>query len=225
MGRIFDCDQHMYEPRDAFTRHIEPEYANRVVGPITMADGEERVMMSDRLLINVEPEFKKAYIPGSLKEMLKNMATGAPVETYMFQPMQVEYMDRDARLEAMDKQGLDATIMYPGSWALFSEAYIRQTDVLFANLRSFNTFMAEQWGFAFKDRPAFAMVGEYSSLPSLLTTEVLRIVSVPVLAIRDVAVSYGTPDRLTESSANSPSLLMTGNSLGPHHAWPKKPQA
>ena len=27
--RVFDCDNHYYEAKDAFTRHIEPEFAKR----------------------------------------------------------------------------------------------------------------------------------------------------------------------------------------------------
>ena len=41
MGRIFDCDQHMYETPDAFTRHIAPEWAHRTVKPVTLANGED----------------------------------------------------------------------------------------------------------------------------------------------------------------------------------------
>nr|WP_007507181.1 MULTISPECIES: amidohydrolase family protein [Pseudofrankia] len=152
MGRIFDCDQHMYETLDAFTRHIAPEWAHRTVKPVTLENGDEAILMGERILVAVEPEFRKAYKPGSLKEMLKQMSTGAPTETYMFEPMRDVYQDRDARLREMDAQGLDATIMYPGSWGLMAEAYITRPDALYANLRSFNTYMNEQWGFDHKGR-------------------------------------------------------------------------
>jgi predicted TIM-barrel fold metal-dependent hydrolase len=191
VGRIFDCDQHMYEARDAFSRHIEPDFAHRVVAPIVMPNGEERVLMGDKLLVNVESEFDKAYIPGSLKEMLKNMATGKPVETYMFQPMQQEYLDRDERVAAMDRQGLTSTIMYPGSWALFSEAYIDEADVLYANLRSFNSFMDEDWGFDYKN----------------------RIYAPASLSLRDLDLAVRELDRVLEMGARF-ILLPTGPAYG-----------
>ena len=28
---IFDADNHYYEPRDAFSRHLDPRYADRAV--------------------------------------------------------------------------------------------------------------------------------------------------------------------------------------------------
>src|SRR5947209_19991226 len=142
----------MYETPDAFTRHIAPEWAHRTVKPMTLAKGEDVMLMGDGILVAVEPEFGKAYKPGSLKEMTKQMSTGAHAETYMFEQMKREYQDRDTRLSRMDEQGLDATIVYPGSWGLMCEAYMRQADMLFANLHSFNLYMDEQWGFAYQDR-------------------------------------------------------------------------
>lgn len=152
MGRIFDCDQHMYETADAFTRHIPSEWAHRTIKPVTLHNGEDGILMGERLLVAVEAEFHKAYKPGSLKEMLKQMSTGAPPETYMFEDMRPEYQNRDDRLAQMDAQGLDATIMYPGSWGLMAETHIDKAGMLFANLHSFNLYMNEVWGFAHQDR-------------------------------------------------------------------------
>nr|WP_207770230.1 amidohydrolase family protein [Frankia canadensis] len=153
MARVFDCDQHMYETEDAFTRHIAPEWATRTVKPVKMHDGTDAILMGERLLVAVEAEFHKAYKPGSLKEMLKQMSTGAPAETYMFEDMRTEYQNRDARLAEMDRQGLDGTIMYPGSWGLMAEAHMSdKPDMLFANLHSFNLYMDEEWGYAYQNR-------------------------------------------------------------------------
>ena len=34
---LFDCDTHCYEPRDAFTRYLPKEFADRAITP-----GQER---------------------------------------------------------------------------------------------------------------------------------------------------------------------------------------
>lgn len=146
-GRIFDCDQHMYETRDTFTRHLPADLHGKAIAPVTLADGREVILAGDRLVVAIEPDFGEAYKPGSLKEMLKQMATGAPPEDYMFEPMRAEYQNRDARIAEMDRQGVDGTIMYPGGWALFAEEYVSDTEALYANLSSLNTFMEEEWGF------------------------------------------------------------------------------
>src|SRR4051812_27465322 len=92
--RIFDCDQHMYETQDTFTRHLAPEFLGRAITPTKLANGKEVILAGDRLIVAIEPEFGEAYKPGSLAQMLKQMASGAPPEDYMFEPMRQEYQDR-----------------------------------------------------------------------------------------------------------------------------------
>jgi predicted TIM-barrel fold metal-dependent hydrolase len=144
--RIFDCDQHMYETRDAFTRHLDPEFLGQAITTVKLANGKEVILAGERVLVALEPEFGEAYKPGSLKEMLKQMASGAPAETYMFEPMREAYQNREARLRVMDEQGVDGTIMYPGGWALMAEEYVTDTRALYANLHSLNLYMDEEWG-------------------------------------------------------------------------------
>lgn len=147
MGRIFDCDQHMYETRDTFTRHLPEEFLGRAITTTKLANGREVVLAGDRVVVALEPEFDEAYKPGSLKEMLKSMASGNPEETYAFEPMAESYQNKAARLREMDQQGIDGTIMYPGGWSLMAEEYVSDTEALYANLHSLNLYMEEEWGF------------------------------------------------------------------------------
>jgi len=145
--RIFDCDQHMYETRDTFTRHLPEEFLGRAITTTRLANGREVVLAGDRVVVALEPEFDEAYKPGSLKEMLKSMASGNPDETYAFEPMADSYQHKTARLREMDAQGVDGTIMYPGGWSLMAEEYVRDTEALYANLHALNLYMEEEWGF------------------------------------------------------------------------------
>ncbi len=147
MTRIFDCDQHMYETRDTFTRHLPEEFLGRAITTTRLANGREVVLAGDRVVVALEPEFDEAYKPGSLKEMLKSMASGNPDETYAFEPMADSYQHKTARLREMDAQGVDGTIMYPGGWSLMAEEYVRDTEALYANLHALNLYMEEEWGF------------------------------------------------------------------------------
>ncbi len=64
------------------------------------ADGEEVILAGHRVAtFNSEGGlgFDLAYRPGSLKEMLKQMGSGNPEETYEPQPMQPEFIERAAR--------------------------------------------------------------------------------------------------------------------------------
>ncbi|MER7926112.1 amidohydrolase family protein [Streptomyces sp. NPDC096057] len=164
--RIFDCDQHMYEERDSFTRYLPKEFLGQAVAPVTLADGREVILAGDRVVVCLEPEFGQVYRPGSLKEMLKSMASGNPDETYQFEPMHESYQNREARLRVMDEQGLDQTIIYPGGWALVAEEYVRGVEPLYANYHSFNRYMNEVWGFNHQDRIYSPALLSLRDLPS-----------------------------------------------------------
>jgi predicted TIM-barrel fold metal-dependent hydrolase len=152
---IFDCDTHCYETRDAFTRYLPNEYKDRTIAPIRTADGREFVLAGSRIAtFNSESGlgFEMAYRPGSLKEMLKQMASGNPDETYQPEPIRAEYLERAPRLEMLARQGVERCVLFPAGMALAAEHYVDDTDALYANLRSFNRWYDETWGFNFEDR-------------------------------------------------------------------------
>jgi predicted TIM-barrel fold metal-dependent hydrolase len=152
---IFDCDTHCYETRDAFTRYLPKDYLDRTISPIRNAAGHEIVMAGSRLAtFNSEQGlgFDMAYRPGSLKEMLKQMGSGNPDETYQPVPMQAEYLERGPRLEMLARQGVERCVLFPAGMALAAEHYVADTDALYANLHSFNRWYDETWGFNFEDR-------------------------------------------------------------------------
>ena len=147
---IIDCDTHCYEARDAFTRHLPKAYLDRAIAPVRKADGSDAILAGSRLAtFNSEQGlgFDMAYRPGSLKEMLKQMASGNPEETYEPEPMRVEYLEREPRIELLDAQGIDECALFPAGMALAAPHYVADTDALYVNLRSFNEWFDETWGF------------------------------------------------------------------------------
>ena len=113
---MIDCDNHCYEARDSFTRYLPAEYLDQAVTTVVRADGSEAVIAGDRVAVfNTEPggRYERAPRPGSLKEMLRQMATADPDDAYHLEAMRPEYVDRDARLRLMDTQGVDKAIIYP----------------------------------------------------------------------------------------------------------------
>jgi predicted TIM-barrel fold metal-dependent hydrolase len=150
MTRIFDCDTHCYEPRDSFTKFLPAEMRDRALTPVKIASGEEVILAGTRVArFNSEQGlgFDLAYKPGSLKEMLRQMASGDPEETYQPEPMRPAYLEREARLAVMDEQGIDSAVLFPAGMALSAEHYVDDTEALYANLFSFNRWFDETWGF------------------------------------------------------------------------------
>jgi predicted TIM-barrel fold metal-dependent hydrolase len=152
---IFDCDTHCYEPRDAFTRHLPEAYLDRAVTPVRNAKGDETILAGGRIArFNSEQGlgFDRAYRPGTLKEMLKQMASGSPEETYQPEPMRPEYLERDPRLALLEAQGVERCVVFPAGMALAAEHYVQDTDALYVNLTSFNRWYDETWGFNHQDK-------------------------------------------------------------------------
>ncbi len=38
--KLFDCDNHIYEPADAVTRYLSKDQLARAITPVTLANGE-----------------------------------------------------------------------------------------------------------------------------------------------------------------------------------------
>jgi predicted TIM-barrel fold metal-dependent hydrolase len=153
--RYFDCDNHCYEPRDAFTRYLPSDYLDRAITTVTQADGTEMILAGRRIAKFTSEAglcFETADTPGSLHQMLRDMASGDPSPAYRQDPMQPEFVEREARLRFLESQNVDRCVIYPGSLALSAEEYVQDTDALYANLSSFNRWFDEDWGFNHHDR-------------------------------------------------------------------------
>lgn len=152
---IFDCDTHCYEPRDAFTRYLPEAYLDRAIAPVRNAQGQETILAGGRIAtFNSEQGlgFDMAYRPGTLKEMLKQMASGSPEETYQPEPMRPEYLEREPRLALLETQGVERCVVFPAGMSLAAEHYVHDTDALYVNLASFNRWYDETWGFNHRDK-------------------------------------------------------------------------
>ena len=139
----------------AFTRYLPEEFQDRAILPVRNGKGEEVILAGGRVAtFNSESGlgFDMAYRPGSLKEMLKQMGSGNPDETYQPEPIRPEYLERAPRLELMAKQGVEKCVLFPAGMALAAEHYCDDTEALYANLRSFNRWYDETWGFDREDR-------------------------------------------------------------------------
>jgi predicted TIM-barrel fold metal-dependent hydrolase len=148
-----DFDQHSYEAPDAFTRFMPKNKLHTAVRPITAPGFDREILLAnDRIVTALEADLTQAYVPGSLVEMLKARASGDPTDSERFyEPIQEEYLDKDKRLIQLAEQQIEKAIMYPGGWGLLAEAYLDGVEPLYDNLQSFNRWIDEDWGFAYKD--------------------------------------------------------------------------
>jgi len=55
---IFDADNHYYEPRDAFSRHLDPRFAGRAVRVVTDAAGKDTIFVAGQKHHFTPPTFE-----------------------------------------------------------------------------------------------------------------------------------------------------------------------
>lgn len=150
---VVDADNHYYEPDDAYTRHLEPEFADRALHIRRGDDGVGRPYFGN------EPHYYLAQTPvdrmGRPGAWVHDKAGRYHLlpEDDMLAPGQIpHFARREARLAWMDAESIEATLLWP-SLGLTVEHLMRDDpDACIANLRSFNRWLDDDWGFDFQQR-------------------------------------------------------------------------
>jgi predicted TIM-barrel fold metal-dependent hydrolase len=129
---LIDADNHYYETRDSFTRHIEPSMRSRAIRPVVGDDGIERIVVGDRIFRFLPIDYDNVPLPG--RQDLRV-------------PVRPEWNTRESRLRVMDQQGIDALIMFPTIALFVEQSMYHDPELLYANLGSFNRWVLDEWGF------------------------------------------------------------------------------
>jgi predicted TIM-barrel fold metal-dependent hydrolase len=90
--------------------------------------------------------------PGSLREMLRAMSSGQYRESNVVEPIQPEYVARDARLAVMDRQGIERALLFPTLGVCVEHFLKDDVDQLYANFHAFNRWLDDDWGFGREGR-------------------------------------------------------------------------
>ena len=150
----FDADNHYYEAKDAFTRHLDPKLAKRGVQWVDI-DGRQYHAVGGRISRAVtNPTFDPIAKPGALFDYVRGRGDGRPAQELLrdHEPIRAEYLGRDARIARMEEQGLEGIWLFPTLGVLYEELLKHDTEALVATFRAFNRWLDEDWGFAYRDR-------------------------------------------------------------------------
>jgi len=150
----FDADNHYYEALDAFTRHLDPKLARRCVEWAEI-DGRKYHVVGGRVSHAVKnATFDPIAKPGALHDYFRGNPDGvSPIELLRDrEPIPAEYRDRDARLAALDRFGLEAIWLFPTLGVLYEELLKHDTEAVCATFQAFNRWLEEDWGFAYRGR-------------------------------------------------------------------------
>src|SRR6476646_8014266 len=143
--RPFDADNHYYEPIDAFTRHLDPVWRTRTVD-VAEIRGRVRHVVGGKVNHAVtNPTFDPIVKPGCLYGYFRSNPENRTRDEYMAEsePIPAHYRNRDARLEVMDEQGLDAVWLFPTLGVLYEQDLKTDPDAAVVAFRSFNRWLEE----------------------------------------------------------------------------------
>jgi len=139
---FFDADNHYYEPVDMYERYVDPQYRDRTF-TLQERDGDTVVLFRGRPFGFVGGVGSQRRIrPGSLRARLRGELTDDDA------PSDDRYAaDVTARIELMDRQGIEATLMFPSTGVTIANAIGDDAELLAVHVRAFNRWLSETWGF------------------------------------------------------------------------------
>jgi predicted TIM-barrel fold metal-dependent hydrolase len=168
---LFDADNHYYEPEDAFLRFLDPRLANKAPRWMEMADGGgKRLVFGDRMNrhVGADQTFRMVGRPGGLAQ---GKATVQRQYRENLEPIRPEFRERDARLQLMDRQGIEATILFPTLAVSVEQLIGDDVEMTYGNLHAFNQWLDDDWGFNYQDRiygvPLMSLLDPFRSVEEL----------------------------------------------------------
>jgi predicted TIM-barrel fold metal-dependent hydrolase len=152
MTGCFDADHHASDLPDDLPGYMDPAFREKGWRIVEDADGSKRLAIGD---FTSKLDFNRHTKPGSFRENILRLRAGEDLDPFQGSdgPRLPEFIDRDERLAFMDREGLEAVLLFPGG-ALESHWIVETGDPpqLYANARAVNRTMAERWGWSYRER-------------------------------------------------------------------------
>lgn len=152
MTGCYDADHHAVELQDQLPGYMDPAFREKG-WRLVEANGGRKVLAIGNLVSRLS--FEEQPVPGSFRENILRLRAGEDIDPFQGSvgPVRPEFVDRDRRLEFMDREGIAGILLFPGA-ALESDWMVDEEDApqLYANLRAVNRLSAERWGWSYRNR-------------------------------------------------------------------------
>ena len=151
---VYDADNHLYEPAEAFLRHLPKAFQREFY--FAEVKGRTKLVINGQLSEYIpNPTFEVVAAPGVHEKWYRSKNTeglsmrdlsGTPIK-----PPQ-HWRTGEGRLASMDQQGLHAALVFPTLASVVEARFETKPEVISALFRSFSTWLEEEWGFAREGR-------------------------------------------------------------------------
>ena len=151
---VFDADNHMYETKEALTKHLPERYK----GAIDYVDvhGRTKIVVRGQISEYIpNPTFEVVAAPGAQEEYFRH---GNPdnksYREIMGKPMRAipAFREPGPRLELMDELGVDRALMFPTLASLVEQRMKDDPELTHAVIHALNEWMYETWTFDYEGR-------------------------------------------------------------------------
>ncbi len=147
---VYDADNHLYEPAEAFLRHLPKAFGKEFY--FAEVKGRTKLVINGQLSDYIpNPTFEVVAAPGvheiwyraenhqglSFRELTGKAITPLP-----------EWQLGAERIKSLDQLGIHAALIFPTLASVVEARLQDKPEVISGLFRSFNTWLAEEWGFA-----------------------------------------------------------------------------
>lgn len=148
--KIYDVDNHYYEPADAFLTHLPKKFAKAF--QFIEINGRTKLAVNNLISDYIpNPTFDVVAGPGAHEIYYRGQNTEGKslreITGDNISPCRPEWRyDKEAKLKVMDEQGIHACLMFP-TLASVVEERIDEHELVHAVMHSLNEWIYETWGF------------------------------------------------------------------------------
>ncbi|MBL7502308.1 amidohydrolase [Frankia sp. CNm7] len=151
---VFDADNHLYETRDAFTRHLPAPYASAI--DYVEVKGRTKIAIRGQISDYIpNPTFDVVARPGAQEDYFRNgNPEGKSYREIFGKPMRSipAFREPAPRLELMNELGVDRALMFPTLASLLEERMRDDPELTHAAIHSLNEWIYEEWMFDYQGR-------------------------------------------------------------------------
>jgi predicted TIM-barrel fold metal-dependent hydrolase len=151
---VFDADNHLYETKDSFTRHLPERYKSAI--EYVELHGRTKIMIRGAVSEYIpNPTFEVVARPGAQEDYFRNgNPEGKSYREIVGEPMRAipAFREPAPRLELMDELGVDRALMFPTLASLLEERMRDDPELTHAAIHALNEWIYEEWTFNYEDR-------------------------------------------------------------------------